>query len=161
MDMDRNIELLRQAIRDKEAPMKVAQTRLEDRTKRLNVELCKDRPMHGWVVLSSVASIPRFGFDYDFRTWLGFHSIMTLVISRHRYTFASQFQLLVLGLQRSFIFCMSTRRGRVQPNLLNIILQGKGYVKLYPTMYDLGILRHPQLKIAIRFWLSICENSGK
>jgi len=49
MDMDRNIELLRQAIRDKEAPMKVAQTRLEDRTKRLNVELCKDRPMHGIV----------------------------------------------------------------------------------------------------------------
>ena len=47
--MDRNIELLRQAIRDKEAPMKVAQPRLEDRTKRLNVELCKDRPMHGSV----------------------------------------------------------------------------------------------------------------
>lgn len=47
MDMDRNIELLRKAIRDKEAYMKVAQTRLEERTKRLNVELCKDHPMKG------------------------------------------------------------------------------------------------------------------
>jgi len=27
--------------------MKVAQTRLEERTKRLNVELCKDHPMKG------------------------------------------------------------------------------------------------------------------
>ena len=49
MDMDRNIELLRKAIRDKEAYMKVAQTRLEERTKRLNVELCKDHPMKGYV----------------------------------------------------------------------------------------------------------------
>jgi len=49
MDMDRNIELLRKAIRDKEAYMKVAQTRLDERTKRLNVEICKDHPMKGYV----------------------------------------------------------------------------------------------------------------
>ena len=42
-----NVELLRKAIRDKEAYMKVAQTRLEERTKRLNVEICKDHPMKG------------------------------------------------------------------------------------------------------------------
>jgi len=47
MDMDRNIELLRKAIRDKEAPMKVAQTRLDERTKRYNVEICNDHPMKG------------------------------------------------------------------------------------------------------------------
>lgn len=47
LDMDRNIELLRKAIRDKEAYMKVAQSRLEERTKRLNVEICKDHPMKG------------------------------------------------------------------------------------------------------------------
>ena len=51
MDMDRNVELLRKAIRDKEAYMKVAQTRLEERTKRLNVEICKDHPMKGYVTL--------------------------------------------------------------------------------------------------------------
>lgn len=44
-DMEKNIELLRKAIRDKEAPMKVAQTRLEERCRRLNVELCNDPVM--------------------------------------------------------------------------------------------------------------------
>ena len=51
MDMDRNIELLRKAIWDKEAYMKVAQTILEEKTKILNVELCKDHPMKGYVCL--------------------------------------------------------------------------------------------------------------
>jgi len=46
-DMDRSIELLRQAIRDKEAPMKVAQTRLDERTRRVNVEICNDPVMKG------------------------------------------------------------------------------------------------------------------
>jgi len=44
-DMERNIELLRKAIQDKERPMKVAQTRLEERTRRINVELCNDPVM--------------------------------------------------------------------------------------------------------------------
>ncbi|XP_060083434.1 tektin-3-like [Ylistrum balloti] len=44
-DMERNIELLRKAIQDKEMPMKVAQTRLEERTRRINVELCNDPVM--------------------------------------------------------------------------------------------------------------------
>merc|ERR1712121_67249 len=39
-DMERNISLLRKAIQDKENPMKVAQTRLDERTRRINVELC-------------------------------------------------------------------------------------------------------------------------
>ena len=45
--MERSIELLRKAIHDKEAPMKVAQTRLEERTQRINVELCNDPVMKG------------------------------------------------------------------------------------------------------------------
>ena len=41
--MEQNIEMLKRAIADKEAPMKVSQTRLENRTFRPNVELCRDR----------------------------------------------------------------------------------------------------------------------
>ncbi|KAM6951631.1 tektin-3 [Aplochiton taeniatus] len=37
---------LKQALRDKENPLKVAQTRLEERTRRPNVELCRDNPHH-------------------------------------------------------------------------------------------------------------------
>ena len=44
-DMERNINLLRKAIQDKENPMKVAQTRLDERTRRINVELCNDPVM--------------------------------------------------------------------------------------------------------------------
>ncbi|NWR77659.1 TEKT3 protein, partial [Centropus unirufus] len=36
------IEAIRKAIRDKEAPLKVAQTRLDERTRRPNIELCRD-----------------------------------------------------------------------------------------------------------------------
>ncbi|XP_069802380.1 tektin-1 [Dendropsophus ebraccatus] len=39
---EKNIELLKKAIADKEGPIKVAQTRLETRTLRPNVELCRD-----------------------------------------------------------------------------------------------------------------------
>uniref|UniRef100_A0A6I8PH39 Tektin n=1 Tax=Ornithorhynchus anatinus TaxID=9258 RepID=A0A6I8PH39_ORNAN len=39
---ERNIEVLRKAVEDKEGPLKVAQTRLEARTGRPNVELCRD-----------------------------------------------------------------------------------------------------------------------
>ncbi|XP_067654727.1 tektin-3-like [Haliotis asinina] len=44
-DMEKNIELLRKAIKDKEAPMKVSQSRLDERTRRINVELCNDPVM--------------------------------------------------------------------------------------------------------------------
>ena len=37
---------LRKALRDKEAPLKVAQTRLEARSHRPDVELCRDPPHH-------------------------------------------------------------------------------------------------------------------
>uniref|UniRef100_A0A673K5C0 Tektin n=1 Tax=Sinocyclocheilus rhinocerous TaxID=307959 RepID=A0A673K5C0_9TELE len=40
------IEALKKAIRDKENPLKVAQTRLEERSRRPNVELCRDNPHH-------------------------------------------------------------------------------------------------------------------
>ncbi|XP_040194275.1 tektin-1 [Rana temporaria] len=39
---EKNIESLKKAIADKEGPIKVAQTRLETRTLRPNVELCRD-----------------------------------------------------------------------------------------------------------------------
>ncbi|NXK51878.1 TEKT4 protein, partial [Chauna torquata] len=41
-DQEANIAVLKQAIKDKEAPVKVAQTRLYDRSFRPNVELCRD-----------------------------------------------------------------------------------------------------------------------
>lgn len=44
-DMEKNIELLRKAIQDKERPMKVSQSRLDERTRRINVELCNDPVM--------------------------------------------------------------------------------------------------------------------
>jgi hypothetical protein len=40
-----NIVELKRAIRNKEAPMKVAQTRLNDRKQRPGIELCRD-PAH-------------------------------------------------------------------------------------------------------------------
>ncbi|XP_059386264.1 tektin-3-like [Carassius carassius] len=40
------IEALKKAIRDKENPLKVAQTRLEERSRRPNIELCRDNPHH-------------------------------------------------------------------------------------------------------------------
>jgi hypothetical protein len=42
---ENNILELKKAIRDKEAPMKVAQTRLNDRKFRPGIELCRD-PAH-------------------------------------------------------------------------------------------------------------------
>ncbi|NWQ83214.1 TEKT3 protein, partial [Columbina picui] len=42
--MEMNIEALRKAIRDKGPPLKVAQTRLDERTRRPDVELCRDPP---------------------------------------------------------------------------------------------------------------------
>ena len=41
--MESNVANLEQAIAEKEAPLKVAQTRLDNRTQRPNVELCRDR----------------------------------------------------------------------------------------------------------------------
>ncbi|NWX22339.1 TEKT3 protein, partial [Aegotheles bennettii] len=40
--VEMNIEAIRKAIRDKEPVLKVAQTRLDERTRRPNVELCRD-----------------------------------------------------------------------------------------------------------------------
>ena len=46
-DLDRILCQLKQAIMDKEYPLKVAMTRLEERTRRINVELCNDPVMKG------------------------------------------------------------------------------------------------------------------
>ena len=45
-DMEKNIELLKKCIKDKEAPMQVAQTRLAARVRRPNVESCRDVVQH-------------------------------------------------------------------------------------------------------------------
>lgn len=45
-DMEKNIEMLKSTIREKEAPMQVAQTRLATRTHRPNVEACRDPVQH-------------------------------------------------------------------------------------------------------------------
>lgn len=42
-EMEKHIELLRKAILDKTNPMKVAHTRLESRTHRKGIELCRDK----------------------------------------------------------------------------------------------------------------------
>lgn len=47
-DMERNISFLKHCIAEKEAPMQVAQTRLETRTRRPNIELCRDPAQHRW-----------------------------------------------------------------------------------------------------------------
>ena len=44
--MEGDIAALRRAIEAKMAPMQVAQTRLEQRTRRPNVELCRDAPQY-------------------------------------------------------------------------------------------------------------------
>ncbi|XP_045397010.1 tektin-4 isoform X1 [Lemur catta] len=41
-DQEHNVGALKQAIKDKEAPLRVAQTRLHQRAQRPNVELCRD-----------------------------------------------------------------------------------------------------------------------
>lgn len=54
-DQEHNVAALKQAIRDKEVPLKVAQTRLYQRSHRPNVELCQDAAQlryslgSGWV----------------------------------------------------------------------------------------------------------------
>jgi hypothetical protein len=44
--MEQNIEFLKKTIADKEAFLQVAQTRLETRIRRPNVEACRDPAMH-------------------------------------------------------------------------------------------------------------------
>ena len=46
-ELEEDIRGVSKAIRDKIKPMKLAQTRLENRTYRPNVELCRDNPQYG------------------------------------------------------------------------------------------------------------------
>lgn len=47
--MEQNIEFLKKTIADKEAFLQVAQTRLETRIRRPNVEACRDPAMHRYM----------------------------------------------------------------------------------------------------------------
>ena len=49
-DQDRMAEVLKKAIMEKESPMKVAQTRMSERNKRIDMELCHDLVTNGLVI---------------------------------------------------------------------------------------------------------------
>lgn len=50
-DQEHQIAALKQAIKDKEAPLRVAQTRLYQRSYRPNVELCRDNAQFRYCLL--------------------------------------------------------------------------------------------------------------
>jgi len=54
-DLERKLALLRKSIADKDLSLKVAQTRLNERTRRMNLELTHDEPMQGSVGHSAFA----------------------------------------------------------------------------------------------------------
>nr|XP_033769954.1 tektin-4 [Geotrypetes seraphini] len=63
-DQENNIEALRQAIKDKETALKVAQTRLYHRSYRPHIELCKDSPQFRLIseveeILASIEALKR------------------------------------------------------------------------------------------------------
>lgn len=66
-DQERNVAALKQAITDKEAPLKVAQTRLYQRSHRPNVELCRDNAQFRCpgVGGATAPSYARFGASLD------------------------------------------------------------------------------------------------
>jgi len=53
-ETDRAIQLVQRSIVEKEEGLKVAQTRLDERTRRRCVELCRDAAMHGLVVVTAL-----------------------------------------------------------------------------------------------------------
>ena len=60
--MDKNIELLKKSIQDKEAAMMVSQTRLETRTRRPNMEACRDPPQHRFITAWLYLDISHCGY---------------------------------------------------------------------------------------------------
>jgi len=56
-ETDRSIQLVQRSIIEKEESLKVAQTRLDERTRRRCVELCRDAAMHGSVVVVVVVVV--------------------------------------------------------------------------------------------------------
>lgn len=62
------IESLKKALKDKESPLKVAQTRLEERTRRPNIELCRDNPHHRYVRRSATGPASPVGQSH-FKRW--------------------------------------------------------------------------------------------
>lgn len=62
---EKNINNLKQAIKDKENPMKVAQTRLHVREDRPNVELCRDPVQYKYVLFCHASSIALKGHQLN------------------------------------------------------------------------------------------------
>ena len=74
-DQEKHIEALKKALRDKGPPLKVAQTRLEARAHRPDVELCRDPPHLRLVEEASVYShhcIFHFALQVDLYLYLYF-----------------------------------------------------------------------------------------
>jgi len=92
--MQRAIELLRCAIIEKEFPMKVAQTRLDERSRRICVEVCNDAPMKGSVarIEGPFVSFMHNGLPTGQRKYFGFKS---------------QYNLLATPLRRGVEYCYS------------------------------------------------------
>ena len=55
--MEKNIELIKLCIQEKEAPMQVAQTRLATRTHRPKIESCRDLVQHRYGLTHRLAQI--------------------------------------------------------------------------------------------------------
>lgn len=56
-DQEHQVAALKQAIKDKEAPLRVAQTRLYQRSHRPNVELCRDAAQFRYRPLAAGAAL--------------------------------------------------------------------------------------------------------
>ncbi|XP_030611502.1 tektin-3 [Archocentrus centrarchus] len=74
------IESIKKALRDKECPLKVAQTRLEERTRRPNIELCRDNPHHRLV--SEVREIEDTIQKFQERLMEAENTLQTLVLTK-------------------------------------------------------------------------------
>ena len=95
-DMEKNIEFLKKAIQDKEAPMQVAQTRLDTRIRRPNVELCRDPVQHRYssfivhnVIKRLLSRSLDLKIDFFFLIFFLFYSFYYILL--YNYFFLSNF----------------------------------------------------------------------
>jgi tektin-3 len=51
-DLEKGVEFIKKAILDKEAYLRLAQSRLETRTRRPGIELTRDQAMHRYAFIS-------------------------------------------------------------------------------------------------------------
>ena len=123
-DQEKHIESIKAAIRAKEAPLKVSQTRLEARSHRPDVELCRDPPYHRLV--------QEVGFYYYL------YSLLTEIIiqvnelqesiellnrklneaeSAHQVSFALQNPILQINIIVVLLFCRTYSETRLDWNM--------------------------------------------